>query len=56
MTNRYAPAFSRNFERIAWIIATILFIVIIARAIYSERHTILVAVTIIGSKEMMVPA
>ena len=56
VTNRYAPAFARNFERIARIIATVLFIVIIAGAIYAERDTISVAVTIIGSKEMMVPA
>ena len=56
MTNRCAPAFARNFERIAWIIVTVLFIVIIAGAIYAERDTIFVAVTIIGSKEMMVPA
>ena len=56
MTNRYAPAISRNFERIARIIAAVLFIVIIARAIYAERDTIFVAVTIIGSKKMMEPA
>tara|TARA_Y100001934_G_scaffold152441_1_gene182835 strand:- start:184 stop:429 length:246 start_codon:yes stop_codon:yes gene_type:complete len=56
VTNRCAPAFARNFERIARIITTVLFIVIIAGAIYAERDTIFVAVTIIGSKEMMVPA
>ena len=56
VTNRCAPAFARNFERIARIIATVLLIVIIAGAIYAERDTIFVAVTIIGSKEMMVPA
>ena len=56
LTNRCAPAFARNFERIARIIATVLFIVIIAAAIYAERDTIFVGPTIIGSKEMMVPA
>ena len=56
VTNRCAPAFARNFERIARIITTVLFIVIIAGAIYAEPDTIFVAVTIIGSKEMMVPA
>ena len=56
VTNRCAPAFARNFERIARIIATVLFIVIIAGAIYAERDTVFVSVTIIGSKEMMVPA
>ena len=56
VTNRCAPAFARNFERIARIIATVLLIVIIAGAIYAERDTIFVAVIIIGSKEMMVPA
>ena len=52
VTNCCAPAF----ERIARIIVTVLFIVIIAGAIYAERDTIFVAVIIIGSKEMMVPA
>ena len=56
VTNRYAPIFDRNFERVARMIATVLFIVIIAGAIYAERDTIFVDVTIIGSKEMMVPA
>ena len=55
VTNRCAPAFARNFERIARIIATVLLIVIIAGAIYAERDTIFVAVIIIGSKEIMVP-
>ena len=56
VTNRCAPVFARNFERIAKIMATVLFIVIIAGAIYAERDTIFVAVNTIGSKEMMVPA
>ena len=56
VTNRCAPAFARNFERIARIIATVLLIVIIAEAIYAERETIFVAGTIIGSRAMMVPA
>ena len=48
-TSRYA----RALERIARIIVTVLFIVIIAGAIYAERNTTFVAVIIIGSKEMM---
>ena len=56
MTNRCAPAFARNFERIAWIITNVIFIVNIAGAIYAEPDTIFVTVTLIGSKEMMVPA
>ena len=38
--NRYAPTFARNFERIARIIASVLFVVIIAGAILAERANI----------------
>lgn len=39
-TNRYASGFARGFERKARMIATVLFIVIIAGAIYAERENI----------------
>ena len=55
VTNFCAPAFAHNFERIARIIATVFLTVIIAGAIYAERDRIFDAVTIIDSKEMMVP-
>ena len=38
--NRYAPAFARKFERTARIIASVLFVVIIAGAIFSERANV----------------
>lgn len=38
--NRYAPAFARKFERTARIIASALFVVIIAGAIFSERANV----------------
>ena len=40
LVNRYAPAFARKFERIARIMASILFIVIIIGAIVTERANI----------------
>ena len=40
VVNRYAPAFARKFERIARIMASILFIVIIIGAIVTERANI----------------
>ena len=41
VTNRYAPNFAEGFERIARMVATILFIVIIVGAIYAERQNII---------------
>lgn len=38
--NRYAPAFARKFERTTRIIASVLFVVIIAGAIFSERTNV----------------
>ena len=38
--NRFAPTFARNFERPARIIASVLFVVIIAGAIYAERANV----------------
>jgi len=40
LVNRYAPAFARKFERIARIMASILFVVIIIGAIVTERANI----------------
>ena len=40
VVNRYAPAFARKFERIARIMASILFVVIIIGAIVTERANI----------------
>jgi BASS family bile acid:Na+ symporter len=40
VANRYAPAFARKFERIARIMASILFVVIIIGAIVTERANI----------------
>ena len=40
VVNRYAPAFARKFERIARIIASVLFVVIIIGAIASERANV----------------
>lgn len=40
VTNRYAPNFARNFERKARVVASVLFVVIIAGAIYAERDNI----------------
>jgi bile acid:Na+ symporter, BASS family len=40
VTNRYAPNFAEGFERIARIVATVLFIVIVAGAIYAERQNL----------------
>jgi len=40
VTNRYAPNFAEGFERIARMVATVLFIVIVAGAIYAERHNL----------------
>ncbi len=40
VTNRYAPGFAGGFERKARIVATVLFIVIVAGAIYAERENI----------------
>jgi len=40
VVNRYAPAFAREFERIARIMASILFVVIIIGAIVTERANI----------------
>lgn len=37
VVNRYAPGFARRFERVARIIASVLFVVIVAGAIYAER-------------------
>ena len=39
-TNRYAPDFAEDFERIARMDATVLFIVIVAGAIYAERQNL----------------
>jgi BASS family bile acid:Na+ symporter len=38
--NHFAPAFARKFERIARIVASLLFVVIIAGAIFAERDNI----------------
>jgi BASS family bile acid:Na+ symporter len=38
--NHFAPAFARKFERIARIVASLLFVVIIAGAIFAERNNI----------------
>ena len=40
VVNRYAPAFARKFERIARIIASVLFVVIIIGAIAAERANV----------------
>lgn len=40
VTNRYAPNFAGGFERIARMVATVLFIVIVAGAIYAERQNL----------------
>ena len=40
VTNRYAPNFAEDFERIARMDATVLFIVIVAGAIYAERQNL----------------
>ncbi len=40
VVNRLAPNFARGFERIARIIASVLFVVIIAGAIYAERDNV----------------
>lgn len=40
VVNRYAPGFARKFERIARIIASVLFVVIIAGAILAEKDNV----------------
>jgi len=41
VVNRFAPEFARRFERIARIVASVLFVVIVAGAIYAERANVI---------------